>query len=202
MPHDDYCIRRVARAHKVRLLNRFCTQTLTDIYLDAGKVHAVHACQQLRQHARYFMYDPASMGMITAPPQLFEFESCPLQENFPDHYLPPSQSPDALAQNQKLVRPFTGREITDFFGIPSTKTLLELSTTALEDTREYKTRRLELRAQKLGTSIEEEKDDLKDIDPKLSEPEDAVKRYLPTFTPINLEDYSKPASLKSKDEED
>lgn len=95
-----------------------------------------------------------------------------------------------------------GREITDFTGIPSTKTLMELTTTSLEDVRTYKSRRLELRAQKQGTSADQEKDDLKNVDPKLLEPEDALKQYLPTFTPLNLEDYSKHSHPKKGDEDE
>jgi len=38
MPHDDYCILRVARCYKVKLLARFVMSTLAEVYLDANKV--------------------------------------------------------------------------------------------------------------------------------------------------------------------
>jgi hypothetical protein len=83
MPHDDYCIRRVARAHKVKLANRFCQQVLNEVYLDASKVQALQACNNLRKYSRYFMFEPSEVGMTGEQPQVFKFESNQMMENFP-----------------------------------------------------------------------------------------------------------------------
>lgn len=82
-------------------------------------------------------------------------------------------------------------EIQDFKGIPSSASLMGLDACQQEDTRAFKYKRLELRAKLGKRDPKQEKDDLKDIDPKEIEPELILKQMLPTFTPINPDVYVK-----------
>lgn len=88
LPYSAYAVLRVMRNYKLKLLTRFVQATLTEVYLDAQKVQAVHSCQRLRMFNRYFSFDPKKLGMSDEAQVVFKYETSPLIENFPSNYLP------------------------------------------------------------------------------------------------------------------
>lgn len=91
---------------------------------------------------------------------VLKYETNTLFENFPNNYLPiqfsdepQSQDSLGLSQSKPQIYKFiqTGNfEITDYFGIPSSATLMQVESSNIEDTRSIKARKVRTRAKIIG----------------------------------------------------
>jgi len=71
-------------------------------------------------------------------------------------------------------------EILDYFGIPSSVSLLQTDATSIEDLRVFREKRKTICIKNYGKTYQEE---LKEFAPELNDPETHLKQLLPTFTP-------------------
>lgn len=94
---------------------------------------------------RYFNYEPKKLGFQDNPITVFKYESSPLIENFPCHYLPKQFIQDTSESSidskpseiVKVLLPSSG-EIVDYQGIPSSTTILQMESSGIEDLRSFK----------------------------------------------------------------
>ena len=81
-------------------------------------------------------------------------------------------------------------EIINYKGIPSSVSLIQVESAQIDELRKFKQKRVENRRQYVGIESWSEKEDLKEIDPTLTDPEKTLKLLIPTFNPINLDEQS------------
>lgn len=79
-------------------------------------------------------------------------------------------------------------EIINYKGIPSSVSLIQVESSQIDELRKFKQKRVEIRRQYVGIESWSEKEDLKEIDPTLTDPEKTLKLLIPTFNPINLDE--------------
>lgn len=110
-------------------------------------------------------------------------------ENFTSNYIPFSeeveQSKKGIGFEKKPPKEVklinvNNYEILDYFGIPSSVTLMTAESSPQSDIKHFKQKRLNVRARIVGEVVS---DEFKDINPALDEPELHLKQMLPTFTP-------------------
>jgi hypothetical protein len=81
-------------------------------------------------------------------------------------------------------------EIINYKGIPSSVSLIQVESAQIDELRKFKQKRVENRRQYVGIESWSEKEDLKEIDPTITDPEKTLKLLIPTFNPINLDEQS------------
>lgn len=119
-------------------------------------------------------------------PQVLKYETCSLIENFPSNYIPDflTEEKDKFSQskNKEALKVIgaSSYEILDYFGIPSSVSLLQTDATSIEDLRVFREKRKTICVKNYGKSYQEE---LKEFAPELNDPEIHLKQLLPTFTP-------------------
>ena len=115
--------------------------------------------------------------------QVFEYETNPMIENFTYPYAPRDEEidhldPEAAAKEVKALDPST-LAILDVCAIPSSATLLSAEASPIEELRAFK-----LKLAKVHKAYNANyKEDLRQLDEMVNEPERQTREMLPTLTP-------------------
>lgn len=156
-PYNPYCVHRVMRTFKLKLLHRQVQSILTELYLDAQKVQALQAAARLRHFSRYFHFNPnklegggggKSKGKAAdegTNPQIFVNESNKLIENIPKAYQVDGDDDDdeleaKLGGGKDDIKSFNIYEysVIEHNAVPSSHRLMEVDASPADDVKKMR----------------------------------------------------------------